>query len=71
MDFPPDRVAASVEGGIALAWRTGDRDANIEFFNTGEVLTETPGPDGMPVIEEARSEDLRAALERIRECMGR
>ena len=71
MDFPPHRVAPSVEGGIALSWRKGDRDANIEFFNTGEVLTEMRDVDGMPIIEDVGSEDLRAALERIRDCMER
>jgi hypothetical protein len=67
LDFPPHRVAPSVEGGIALAWRVGDKDANIEFFNTGEVLTEIPDADGMPMIEDVGSEDLRAALGRIRD----
>src|SRR5881396_551686 len=38
MEFPPDRVAPSVDGGIALTWSRDGRYANIELFNTGEVM---------------------------------
>ena len=70
MDYAPHRVAASIEGGIALSWRENDLDANIEFFNTGESLMEIPDPDGAPLIVDVDAIGLSAALERIRERMG-
>lgn len=41
----PTAVVPSVEGGVALCFRSGDRYAHIEFFNDEEVLGLTAAPD--------------------------
>ncbi|MDQ2731987.1 MAG: hypothetical protein M3Y56_10035 [Armatimonadota bacterium] len=66
VQFRPDRVAPSVEGGVAIAWRRGSKNANIEFFNSGEILIATRDKMGKPLIEEFFPDDLREAMELIR-----
>jgi hypothetical protein len=67
--FPPTRLAASGEGGIAISWRSGRRTANVEFFNTGEILAAASDDMGHPEVWEVRpdSDDLARAMETIRE----
>jgi len=66
---PPQRLAPSVEGGIALSWRLGSRDANIEFFNNGEIYAATTEADSIPYIWEVEPsrQGLIRSLETIRE----
>lgn len=68
---PPQRLAASVEGGVAISWRRGPRDADIEFFNDGEIFAATSGDTGEPHIWQvvADEDDLASALETIREFL--
>lgn len=37
-DFSPTRIVASAEGGIAICFVKGDKYADVEFLNTGEIL---------------------------------
>jgi hypothetical protein len=60
-------VAPSVEGGVAIAWRRGRRNANVEFFNTGETLAATSDGSGNPRVWEITDEELAHALKEIRE----
>ena len=35
---PPTRVVSSAEGGVAICFVNGDKYADVEFLNTGEIL---------------------------------
>ena len=70
MEFPPDRIAPSVEGGIAITWNRDGRYANIELFNSGELLAARRGEDGNPVVWEVPSNGLEAGLREIREYLN-
>lgn len=56
----PDRIAPSAEGGVAFSWRGNGKNANIEFFNSGEVFTATRDSNGFPVVEKV--DDWKDAL---------
>jgi len=68
LDFRPDRIDASAEGGITLAFISGNRYADIECFNSGEILAATSNRIDEPdVWEVAASEaSIRSTLERLR-----
>lgn len=61
----PCRIAPSVEGGIAISWKKDDKKANIEFFNTGEILTATRDKAGKPIVKEFTTDELRDAIKEI------
>ncbi|MCA1596080.1 MAG: hypothetical protein LC772_06615 [Chloroflexi bacterium] len=69
--FEPDRVAPSAEGGVAFSWRRANGDANVEFFNDGEVLMgihrKGHEPEVRVLIDEA---GMRRAFSDIREYMN-
>jgi hypothetical protein len=46
------RLAASVEGGIALSFVRINKRAVIEIYNTGEVAAATYSNDGEPAVWE-------------------
>jgi len=48
--FPPDKIVASAEGGIALCWTKGDKYADVEVFNTGEVLCVITDRKNPPIV---------------------
>jgi hypothetical protein len=65
----PTRILASAEGGIGICFIRGDRYADIECSNEGEVLgVYYIGPQ-MPALLETDASDasILAALERIRD----
>jgi hypothetical protein len=70
MDFPCDRIAASVDEGICIAFlskKNKDKYADIEFFNNGEILAATTDRISKPRIWEVSIGNIRKALEEIRE----
>lgn len=70
MEFPPDRVAPSVDGGIALTWSREGKYANIEVFNSGEVITAKRDGDGNPVLTEVPTDKIEAGLRAIRDYLN-
>jgi hypothetical protein len=64
----PARVLPSAEGGIAISFVAGDRRAEIEVYNTGEVVAATYSSRGEPAVWELRdTEDaLKTAIASIR-----
>jgi hypothetical protein len=71
MGFAADRIAPSVEGGVAISWRRGRKNANIECFNTGEFLAATSDGTGNPHVRELSGEDLAQEMEAIRAYIER
>lgn len=37
-ELPPTRIVASAEGGVAICFVSGDKYADVEFLNSGEIL---------------------------------
>jgi hypothetical protein len=64
--FAPTRVVPSAEGGVAVLFTRGDRYADIEFLNTGEVLAVTYAGKAEPDVWEIAQEPLEPTVERIR-----
>ena len=48
--FPPDKIVASAEGGIAMVWVKGDKYADVECLNTGEVLCVITDRKNPPIV---------------------
>jgi hypothetical protein len=66
--FFPYRVSASAEGGVGICFRNGKRYADLECFNTGEVIGITSDGEGQiePFEVSRNYEDQTAAIDRIR-----
>lgn len=50
--LPPTRLLPSSEGGIAISFVEGDRRAEIEIYNSGEVAAATYSANSEPVVWE-------------------
>jgi hypothetical protein len=61
----PDRVAPSAQGGIGICFYRGNKYADIECFNTGEILATVSDGSGRPQIWEVKPREIRGALEKI------
>jgi hypothetical protein len=64
----PARVMPSAEGGIAFSFVQGDRRAEVEVYNSGEIVAATYSSRGEPAVWELRdTEDaLKIAISSIR-----
>lgn len=68
MNFEPNRIAASAEGGIAIAFYTADRYGDVEMLNSGEVLAITSIGDGNPNAWKVEgNSQVKEALGKIRD----
>jgi hypothetical protein len=67
--FPPTRVTASAEGGIAICFVDGEKYADVEFLNTGDILGVVSTSRDRPVAWEIEhsSRGLARAAARIRQ----
>lgn len=65
MDFPPDRIAPSSDEGVCISFRRGGRYADIESFNTGEMLAVINEVGGEPVIWELEQGELSETIAKI------
>lgn len=65
-NLEPSGLRPSAEGGVTIFFSQGDYYADLECFNTGEILGVTSDRRSTPVVWEL-SEDLPRSLERIRE----
>src|SRR3954453_19202012 len=61
----PDRIFPSLDGGVALAFAAGDRYAEVEFLDSGEVLATCSAADGAGVRIGPVHSDLGGTLDRI------
>src|ERR1017187_9257779 len=67
-NMPPSRVAASAEGGVGICFVEGEKYADIEIFNDGEMLATTYRGDSEARIWELESGDasITEAIKQIR-----
>lgn len=67
----PTKVGASVEGGVCIAFREGAKYADVECFNTSELLTVTSSNRDEAIVAEHSRDDqgVREAVRRIRSFM--
>ncbi len=63
----PSRIVASVEGGVGVCFSRGNRYADLECFNNGEIVGVVYAGLGHPRVIEATAEPaaLTAAIEDI------
>src|SRR5665213_1605638 len=55
----PDRVAPSIQGGVAMFFYAADKYADIECFNSGEILGTTATGNGEPEIWTIRPNEIK------------
>jgi hypothetical protein len=68
MSFRPNHITPSVENGIGISFISDNKYADIECFNTGEILAVTSDRKEKPNVWEVANnrDDLKSALENIR-----
>jgi hypothetical protein len=67
LGYLPTSVSASAEGGVGISFINGNRYADIECFNTGEIWAVTSDGTGNPQVWRVASpEEIVTALETIR-----
>lgn len=72
LSVSPTRVVASSEGGVGICFVHEDRYADIECFNTGEIVAARYRGMGEPHVWQIAPEDdaIKAAIEQIRAHFG-
>jgi hypothetical protein len=73
MKFLPDKVTPSVENGVGISFIQGDKYADIECFNTGEILAVTSDQQCPPQVWEVENspQEITSALRKIRDFISR
>lgn len=69
IDFPCNRIAVSIDEGICIAFlskKNKDKYADIEFFNSGEILAVTTDRISKPRIWEVSIGNIDKSLKEIR-----
>jgi hypothetical protein len=66
----PDRVGPSAQGGVGLFFYSGDRYADIECFNNGEILGTTAIGRERPHIWPIKPNDFSATLQDIKNFLN-
>jgi hypothetical protein len=68
-ELAPEKVIESVDGGVAFCFVAGDKYADIECLNTGEILGVTTNRRDRPSVWEVQQNqsEIARATERIRE----
>ena len=71
-DLKPSHLDPSAENGVCLSFTQGSRYADIECFNSGEILAVTSSGDGKPIVWEvpATAIDIKLAVRRIQAYLG-
>lgn len=69
--LPPVRLLPSVEGGIAITFAEENGRAEIEIYNTGEIAAAAYSGTEDPTAWEfgANEDEIKTAINRIRECL--
>lgn len=66
----PDRAVASTSGGAGICFYARDRYADLEFFNTGEIVAMTSDGRNPPDVWELTPDKIDLALTTIREYLS-
>ena len=64
-DFPPDDIDPSTDEGVCISFRRGKLYADIECFNTGEILAALATDGEEPLILEVLRSEIEAITARI------
>lgn len=67
MAFEPTGVAPSAEGGVGISFVRGNKYADIECFNSGELWAVVSDRVHTPDVWRVEVSTIRASLEKIRE----
>ena len=72
VSLSPISLRPSAEGGIAMSFVESGQRAEIEIYNTGDILTAEYSETGAPVVHEidAATHTLMAAIRHIRVHLG-
>jgi hypothetical protein len=67
INFTPNKITASVENGVGISFIQGEKYADIECFNTGEILAVTSDKQGNPNVWQVDDnlDSIKSALEKI------
>jgi hypothetical protein len=65
MDLCPTYIGPSSDEGVCLAFESGEKYADIESFNTGELFAMTSTSTAAPEIWQVKGGDLHAAISTI------
>jgi len=68
INFPPQAIVPSAEGGVGITFRKDDRYAALEICNDGEIVVLTEIAEGEPTIwvEQATDLNLKKTLRSLR-----
>jgi hypothetical protein len=64
-DAEPRNIDPSTDDGVCISFRNGERYADIECYNSGEILAVTISGEGEPVVFEVRRSELQDAVSKI------
>jgi hypothetical protein len=69
MKFLPDRITPSVENGVGISFVRGEKYADIECFNSGEILAVISDRRRAPTVWEVNNhpQDITSSLRKIRD----
>ena len=72
MGISPAKLVPSAEDGISIVFINGEKYADIECFNSGEILGVISDGQGKPQVWEIKpdSKSIKTALEKIREYIS-
>lgn len=65
IDLPPSYIDPSTDEGVCISFRNADRYADIECFNSGDVLAVITRDDADPVIWEVPRDQVSQAVAKI------
>ncbi len=73
LDFSCTRISPSVDEGVVICFISGDKYADLEFFNTGEILAVISSRKSSPTIWTVLEDpaDIYRAIDSIRDYIQR
>lgn len=70
LQFVPTNVCPSVEGGTSIYFIKGNKYADFEFFNSGEILAGMSNRVDEPVVWKVSRDNIENSIERIRQFLN-
>jgi hypothetical protein len=70
LDLRPDRLRPSLDGGVAFAFASRDRYAEVEFLDSGEVVATCSNGSARTVHVRPPASDLSVTLRTIQAFLG-
>ena len=70
LNFIPTDVCPSVEGGTSIYFIKGDKYADFEFFNSGEILSGISDRENKFDVWDVDLDDLDTSIERLKQFLN-